>query len=161
MGFFSKRKANTKIYSPVDGKLIPLKSIEDGVFSEGMLGNGFAVTPISGKVYAPMDGELITVFPTGHAYGIQANDGTNVLVHIGIDTVNLGGEGFTPKVKQNQKVKKGDLLAEVDLDLLKSKQVLTDVIVVITSDSSKQPIVESIKTSGDVTTNDVIIEEFA
>lgn len=157
--FFKKKK--DVIFSPVNnGELKSLSDLGDGVFSEKMLGDGFAVVQSDGKVYAPISGELVTVFETKHAYGIKTKNGLNVLVHIGIDTVNLGGDGFISHVKQGDKVSHGDLLATVDLELLKSKNVISDVIVVVTSDSEIQPIDSSFKTNGIVSTTDEIITEF-
>lgn len=164
MGLFSRKKSEKNedklIYSPVNGKLKELSSLSDGVFSEKMLGNGFVVSWYDGKVYSPINGELVTVFPTGHAYGIKTKDGLAVLVHIGIDTVNLNGKGFDSKVKQGDKVKKGDLLCEVDLNLVKESGYNSDVIVVVTNDSTLQPDEKSIKTLGDVRISDVVIDNF-
>lgn len=156
MGLFWKKKE--KINSPTNGKVKDLSLLNDGVFSEKMLGVGFAIEQTDGKVYAPISGVLETAFPTKHAYGIKAKNGLSVLVHIGIDTVNLNGEGFKSFVEQGQKVKQGDLLAEVDLNLLKNKRVVTDVICVVTTDSKVQVDEQKIKTTGQVTINDVVID---
>lgn len=161
MGLFWKKKTQvSSIYSPTNGELNDLNSLNDGVFSEKMLGNGFVVSQTDGMVYAPISGELVTVFPTKHAYGIKSKDGINVLVHIGIDTVNLNGEGFETKLSQGGFVKQGDLLAKVDLELLKEKNLKSDVVVVVTSESSHQPDEKAIKTNGKVTTSDVVIDKY-
>ena len=97
-----------------------LSEVPDPVFAEKMMGDGYALDLANGEIYAPMDGKLVSVFPTGHAFGIKNSD-IEVLLHIGIDTVALEGKGFDVKVKQDQKVKKGDLLAIVDLEYIKSQ----------------------------------------
>lgn len=107
--------------SPVEGKVMELSEVEDKVFSQGLMGNGFAVELTSGTVRAPFSGEVTVVFPTGHAIGMKRADGLEVLIHIGMDTVELNGEGFTLKVKQGDHVNAGDILVEVDLDYIKSK----------------------------------------
>ena len=133
-----KTISNLDVHSPAEGKIIPLKEVNDGVFSEGMLGSGFAVQSKDGKVYAPIDGEVIVIFPTKHAYGIKREDGLSILIHIGIDTVSLEGQGFESFVEVGQKVKQGDLIAKFDKEFLKEKGLKSDVICVITSDSEIQ-----------------------
>lgn len=107
--------------SPVEGRIMELSEVEDKAFSQGLMGNGFAVELTSGTVRAPFSGEVTVVFPTGHAIGMKRADGLEVLIHIGMDTVELNGEGFTLKVKQGDHVNTGDILVEVDLDYIKSK----------------------------------------
>lgn len=107
------------VVSPFTGKVIPLSEVEDEVFAGGMMGQGLAVIPEDGKVYSPCDGTVSTVFPTGHAVGITADNGVEILIHIGMDTVKLDGKGFTKKVKDKDRVKTGQLLIEFDLDLVK------------------------------------------
>lgn len=107
------------IASPFTGKAVSLSEVEDEVFSGGMMGQGLAVIPEDGKVYSPCDGTVSTVFPTGHAVGITADNGVEVLIHIGMDTVKLDGKGFTGKVKDGDRVKTGQLLIEFDLELVK------------------------------------------
>lgn len=107
------------VVSPFAGKVIPLSEVEDEVFAGGMMGQGLAVIPEDGKVYSPCDGTVSTVFPTGHAVGITADNGVEILIHIGMDTVKLDGKGFTKKVKDKDRVKTGQLLIEFDLDLVK------------------------------------------
>lgn len=110
--------AHADFVSPFTGKAMPLSEVEDQVFSQGLMGDGFAVELTDGKVIAPFDGEVVMTFPTGHAYGLKRDDGLEVLIHIGMDTVELNGEGFTSKVKQGDVVSAGDELAEVDLDVV-------------------------------------------
>lgn len=106
-----------EVCSATDGKLITMEQIPDNVFSKGMMGQCFAIIPQAGKIYAPASGTISAVFPTNHAIGITSDDGLELLIHIGIDTVNMEGKGFDGKVKQGQRVNKGDLLVDVDVDL--------------------------------------------
>ncbi len=117
--------------SPLKGTLMPLSEVKDEVFSSGTLGQGIAVEPAVGEVYAPCNGVISTFFETGHAIGISADDGAEVLIHVGMDTVNLKGEGFTPKAKEGDRVKTGDLLLKFDIPFIKSKgfSVVTPVVV--------------------------------
>ncbi|WP_111837078.1 PTS beta-glucoside transporter subunit IIBCA [Actinomyces bovis] len=119
------------VVAPLAGKVIPLPEVEDEVFSSGALGDGLAIEPSGGAVVSPLDGEVILAFPTGHAYGIRSASGIEVLVHVGMDTVKIGGKGFSPKVKQGDQVRKGQLLVEVDWDVVKEAgyQTVTPVVV--------------------------------
>jgi PTS system beta-glucosides-specific IIC component len=119
--------------APVSGAVVPLAEVKDKVFASGALGKGIGIVPSSGKVYAPFAGTVVTAFPTGHAFGIKSADGVEVLIHIGIDTVQLEGKGFTAAVTQGQTVEAGDLLATVDLDAVKAAGYDTTTIVVITN----------------------------
>ncbi|MFV0375422.1 beta-glucoside-specific PTS transporter subunit IIABC [Microbacterium sp.] len=102
------------VLSPLDGTVIPLGEVADAAFAEGSLGQGVAIRPRSGAVYAPFDGTVVAAFPTGHAFGLRHADGTEVLIHIGLDTVKLNGEHFTTRVTSGQNVRAGDLLVEFD-----------------------------------------------
>ena len=119
--FLKKKDGGDTFHSFGTGTVLALDKVPDQVFAQKMMGDGYALDITDGKIYAPVDGEVTLVFPTGHAYGITTNSGVEVLIHIGIDTVELDGEGFTGKVKQGDSVKAGDLLTEVDLDFIKSK----------------------------------------
>lgn len=121
------------VVSPVTGEVKPLSEVEDDAFSSGALGQGIALVPSEGKVYAPVDGEVTTFFPTGHAIGLQSDGGAEVLIHVGMDTVKLDGKGFMPKVSQGSRVKKGDLLLEFDLDLIKKEGYSTVTPMIITN----------------------------
>ncbi len=110
-----------KLSAPITGEMIPLKDVEDEVFSSGALGDGVAFKPAVGEVHAPCSGEITTFFSTGHAIGLTSLDGAEVLIHVGMDTVELNGEGFTPMVKEGEKVKKGQLLLKFDMDLISKK----------------------------------------
>lgn len=136
--------------APASGTLMPISEVEDKVFSSKAMGDGIAIELTDGKVYAPFSGEVTVAFPTGHAYGIKTDDGKEMLIHIGMDTVELNGKGFTPHVKVGDRVKQGDLLAEVDLDYVRSqgKPLVTPVIF---TDATKFTLN---KQSGDVNAHD-------
>jgi len=123
----------SELGAPMSGELIGLSQVKDKVFASGALGKGVAVVPTSGEVYAPVAGTVVSAFPTGHAFGIKTDDGVEVLVHIGIDTVALNGKGFTSTVTQGQKVATGDLLASVDLELVKAAGYDPTTVMVITN----------------------------
>lgn len=103
------------VYSPLKGTVIPLDQVDDPVFAGGMMGLGVGIEPAEGKLYAPVDGEVAAVFPTGHAVGLNTADGMELLLHIGINTVEMQGDGFKIHTKQGAKVKAGDLLVEFDI----------------------------------------------
>ncbi|MBQ7991477.1 MAG: PTS system trehalose-specific EIIBC component [Solobacterium sp.] len=127
---FTDAQINETFAAPVRGRVMPVSEVEDQVFASKAMGDGIAIDPAEGKIYAPFSGEITVAFPTGHAYGIKAANGKEVLIHIGMDTVELNGKGFTPHVKQGDIVKQGDLLTDVDLDYIRSqgKPVVTPVI---------------------------------
>lgn len=117
--------------SPAPGKLVSIKMVSDPTFSEEILGRGAAVIPSEGRFRAPADGTVTTVFPTGHAAAITTNDGVEVLIHIGLDTVKLNGKHFNIIASEGQKVKTGDLLIEADLEQIKAEgyDIITPVII--------------------------------
>lgn len=117
--FQMKKKTFTEYFHAFSsGTLIALEQVPDPVFSEKMMGDGFAIDLNSSTISAPMDGEITLVFPTGHAYGIVTKEGYEILIHIGIDTVELQGKGFNNQVEVGQKVKAGDILTTLDLDVI-------------------------------------------
>ena len=124
------------ICAPCKGEVVALSDVKDEVFSSGAMGKGVAINPSEGKIYSPCDGTISVFFPTGHAIGLQATNGAEVLIHVGMDTVNLNGKGFTPKAKAGDTVKKGQLLLEVDLDEIKNAKLsaITPVIITNTAD---------------------------
>ena len=128
MMFF--RRKEEKFVSPMEGTLIRLEDVPDAVFSEKMMGDGFAVELTGGCITAPVSGVLESAFPTGHAFGIRTREGMEVLLHIGLDTVQLKGRGFEVQVRQGEKITQGALLAKVDLNYIKSagKSVISPVI---------------------------------
>ena len=131
------KKEEFKIVAPVDGELIPLAEVGDGVFSEKVMGDGFAVIPANGSVCAPLSGTAETVFPTGHAVGIKTKDGIECIVHIGLDTVELNGEGFTPLIKQGDKVKVGEPMVRFEKEALEAKGYTLTTMVVFPSGYDK------------------------
>ena len=119
------------------------------------MGNGIAINPSKGEVKAPLDGEVTVLFPTGHAIGIKGDNGAEVLIHVGMDTVTLNGEGFDVKVKQGDRVKKGQVLVNFDIDFIKSKNLSTITPVIVTNTSSLKEV--NPHNVGKVTNDDVII----
>ena len=136
--------------SPVTGKTRKLSEIEDKAFASGAMGEGFAVELTDGKVVAPFDGEVMVCFPTGHAYGLKSTDGTEILIHIGMDTVQLDGKGFDVKVEAGQQIKRGDLLVNVDLDYVKSQGKPLTTPIVFTDGSH----IELLKENAEISTGD-------
>ena len=122
-----------EVNQPIEGKIIPLNQVEDDAFSQEVLGKGIAIIPSEGKVYAPFDGTVITLFPTKHAIGIVSDNGCEVLIHIGMNTVQLNGKYFTSHVQQGDKVKKGQLLVEFDIDHILQEEYNLETPVIITN----------------------------
>lgn len=118
-----KNKLSIAITSPVSGEAVPLSEVPDPVFSEKVLGDGLAVIPSDGKIYSPVDGEISSVTDSHHAYGLRSYDGLEILIHFGLETVGLKGEGFKSYVNEGDKVTKGQLIAEADINFLKSKGI--------------------------------------
>lgn len=121
------------VKSPVRGKIIPLSEVSDETFSSEMLGTTVAVEPEDGRVVSPCDGEVINVFDTGHAVCIATKSGGELLIHIGVDTVKLGGKGFTKKVSDGQQVRAGDVLIEADLDTIRAEGYPAATMVILTN----------------------------
>ena len=117
--------------APLEGKIISLEEVPDQVFSQKFMGDGFAIVPKSGEVVSPVDGIIETFFPTKHAIGIKADNGTEILIHFGVDTVNLNGEGFTAHAKQGDRVTAGQKLLSVDLAVVAPKvpSIITPIII--------------------------------
>jgi len=124
-------KGGIVIGSPVAGSLVSIKEVSDPTFGEEILGKGVAVIPSANQIYAPIDGKVATVFPTGHAVAVTGHDGTEILIHVGLDTVKLNGEHFTIHAEENQEVKKGDLLLEADLEQIKAAgyDIITPIVI--------------------------------
>ncbi|WP_031544761.1 PTS sugar transporter subunit IIA [Salinicoccus luteus] len=122
-----------EITSPINGKYVKLEDIPDPVFAEKMMGEGFGVEPTDGEVVAPVSGTIMQVFPTNHAVGIKTQNGLEVLIHIGLETVAMEGKGFEGHVSEGDKVEKGDKLVTFDMDLVKSEANSTISPVIITN----------------------------
>lgn len=127
-----------KITAVADGISFPIGDVKDGVFSDKMMGDGIAFIPDNGTIAAPCSGIMTAVFETGHAYGITRADGSELLIHIGLDTVELAGKGFSPRVKQGQEVVRGQIICEVDLEYLKSAGMRTDTMLLFPEQTGRQ-----------------------
>lgn len=141
------------LYSHMNGTAVKLEDVEDDVFSQKILGEGAAVEPSEGKLYAPCDGKIDSVFDTKHAVNMVSDDGVEILLHIGIDTVKLGGQYFETHVSDGQEVKKGDLLISFDMDKIKAAgyKVTTPLIIGNTDDyASVEPVVQNSVSAGDM-----------
>ncbi|MEG0369651.1 MAG: PTS glucose transporter subunit IIA [Hungatella sp.] len=125
-----------QILAPVAGRTVPMSEVNDPTFSQEILGKGLAIIPSEGRVVAPADGEVVVMFETKHAVSIRTDDGTELIIHIGLDTVNLKGQYYTSHVAQGDRVKAGDLLVEFELDQIKEAgyDVITPIIICNTPD---------------------------
>jgi sugar PTS system EIIA component len=131
-GLFKKKQPNDQdpMLVPLKGKVVNLEAVPDPVFAEKMMGDGFAIDPADGTIVSPIDGEVITIFPTKHAISLKSKQGREILIHVGLETVQLNGDGFTPLVMDGQKIKKGQELLKVDFEAIKEKvpSILTPVV---------------------------------
>lgn len=138
MGFLDGvfKKKELEIGSPAKGRCVSIKTVPDPTFSEEILGKGVAVEPSEGKFYAPADGKISTLFATKHAVGVTTPEGAEILIHVGLDTVNLKGEHFTAHVEEGDTVKKGTLLLEADLKAIEEAgyQTITPILICNTGD---------------------------
>ena len=143
-----KDRIKFSVTAPGSGKVVPIEDVPDEVFSQKILGDGAAIIPTDGKIYSPVDGVISSVTDSKHAYGFTSDNGIEILVHFGLETVSLKGEGFTSYVKKGDKVKKGQLVAEADIELLRKKgiNIITPVVICSGAENMKQEIV-----SGNVT----------
>lgn len=132
-GLFSNKKIT--IDSPIQGKVIDITKVNDKAFSSKMMGDGFAVEPENNVIIAPCDGKIVVLAETKHAVAIESTEGIQVLIHIGLDTVELAGNGFTTYVEQGANVKRGDKLISFNIDYIKSKgKSLTTMLIIINMD---------------------------
>ncbi|TLS34838.1 PTS sugar transporter subunit IIA [Geobacillus thermoleovorans] len=130
--WFGKQQPKEEtITAPLDGTIMRLEDVPDPVFAQNMMGDGIAIDSADGDVVAPVDGEIIQLFPTKHAIGLRSEAGVELLIHVGIDTVSMNGEGFTAYVRAGDRVKRGDRLLSVDLPLVreKAKSAVTPIII--------------------------------
>ncbi|KGP74408.1 PTS sugar transporter subunit IIA [Pontibacillus yanchengensis] len=135
---FGKKEESKEatLVAPLDGKIVQLEDVPDPVFSQKMMGEGIAIEPANGEVVSPVEGEVVQVFPTKHAVGLQTKSGIELLVHIGLETVSMDGEGFEAHVKQGDKVSAGDKLITFDVDLVNEKAKSSVTPVIITNSDS-------------------------
>jgi PTS system glucose-specific IIA component len=138
MGFLKKLfggndAGNTKIASALTGKIVNIENVPDQVFSQKMMGDGVAIESTEGKVVSPINATVETIFPTKHAIGLKGEDGLELLIHVGLDTVNLKGEGFTAQVQSVDKGKAGDVLVECDLEYIRANAPSTITPIIVTN----------------------------
>lgn len=138
------KKEKKCLVAPVSGNIIKLSEVKDEVFSSGMMGIGLAIDPTGDVFVAPADGEITVIPETKHAFGMKLSNGMEVLIHIGMDTVNLAGEGFDVLVKEGQKVNIGTPIIKVDLDFFKDKNIslVTPIIILNHNDYSIEVLIE-------------------
>lgn len=139
---FLKPKGSN-VFAPLSGTLIPLDEVNDPIFSGHVVGNGVAIQPSDGEVVAPISGQVSLISEYKYTYGIRGYDGVEVLVHLGIGTMKLQGEGFTPLVTQGQQVNAGDPICKMDLDVLKEKGCDSTTPVIITSSAVKAELIDT------------------
>ncbi len=146
---------SVEVAAPVMGEIAALESVNDEVFSQKMVGDGIAIRPADGSFGSPLDGEITKIFPTGHAYRVRHKSGVEVMVHIGLDTVSLKGDGFEIVANEGESVKAGDTIIRADLDLIEKlgREIVTPVIV---SEMGSFKRVE--KKSGSVAKADIVME---
>ena len=144
--------ADFSVTSPIRGRAVPLSEVKDQTFASGMLGPGLAVAPAEGPVVSPVDGEVLVAFPTGHAYGLRSASGVELLIHVGMDTVELDGKHFSPKVKAGNKVRRGQVLVDVDWAAVKEAGYETVTPIVVSNAASFAGIVD--ERTGDVERGD-------
>ena len=149
-----KQNVLTTVLAPLTGKAVSLSEVPDPVFAEKVIGDGIAIIPEDGKIVSPVDGEISSIAETGHAYGFTADNGLEVLVHVGLETVSLKGECFKVYAKAGDKVNAGDLIAEVDLNLLKEKGLNSISPVLICSDLEEK---EILYTEGNVKAGESVV----
>ena len=147
-----------ELLAPLSGTIVALDKVEDEAFNSGALGNGCAITPTKGEVYAPCDGVISVVPDTLHAVGITSNTGADVLIHVGMNTVELKGKGYEMLVKEEQEVKKGDLILKFDIDTIKAAGLSTVTPVVI-NNADEYPTFKILPQPGEeVKVGDVLIQ---
>lgn len=149
---FGKKDIKTEeaLFAPLSGKILSLEDVPDPVFSQKLMGNGIAIEPTEGVIVAPIECQVIQVFHTKHAIGLRSQSGIEILIHIGLETVSMNGDGFEVHVKEGQKVKVGEPLITADLTLIK-KQAASTITPIIITNSDKVEILNTIVSEGNVT----------
>ncbi|MET0959904.1 MAG: PTS glucose transporter subunit IIA [Psychrobacillus psychrotolerans] len=145
------KKNKVQVFSPLSGQVIPLEQVPDPVFSQKMMGEGVAIMPTGGDVVAPIDGTVVLISQTKHAIGIRTKDDTEVLIHVGLETVTLKGEGFTVFVNEGDVVSTGQKLMTVDWDFIKDKvpSIITPVVITNSAERSVEYTDASASVAGD------------
>ena len=133
VGATATERTDEKLHSPIVGEVVALSEVNDPVFSSGVMGQGIALKPSKGVVYAPADAEIAIAFPTGHAYGLKTDNGAEILIHVGIDTVSLNGKGFEAKVSQGDRVRAGDIIGTFDSEVIAANGLDDTTMVIITN----------------------------
>lgn len=147
---------STELVSPLDGELLPLSEVKDEVFSSGAMGEGVAIEPSQGVLHAPANGRVVMTFPTGHAIGMKTKDGAEILMHIGMDTVNLQGKGFETLVDKGDEVKAGDELVKFDIDEIHSAGYIVTTPIVVTNSKDYEKV--SVVCQGEVKVGQEILD---
>lgn len=156
MNIFRRKKKNfIEITAPVNGVAKNIEATPDPVFSQKMMGDGIMIEPKDGKLVAPVKAEVSLVFPTLHAVGLKMEDGTEILLHFGLETVALNGQGFTSHIEKGQMVNPGDLLIEADLDFIKANATSDVLIMVFTAVAEGKELEFNY---GEVTTGDLVVK---
>ena len=135
--FFKRKEKKINIYAPVDGTIIPITEVRDEVFSSKSMGNGVAIDPTNEMIYSPADGQIVMVFPTKHAFGMKLKNGMEIMIHLGIDTVELDGKYYELNIRENQYVTAGDLIGRMDLEAIKKSGYDSTAMVIILNDNQK------------------------
>lgn len=166
MGIFDKLLGKEKnmappcdpltIYAPAAGVVTALDQFPDELFSQKVLGPGCGILPTGDKIVAPFNGTVIQLIDTRHAIGVASSDGVELLIHIGVDTVKMGGEGFESLVKEGQKISRGDVLIKFDQDAIKAAGHPTDIAVIVTNSDEYSDV--TLQTEGDVDAGTVILK---
>jgi len=130
--------SETDFAMPIDGKIIPLSEVPDQVFAQGMMGQGFAIAPTGNTVYSPIDGKIVSIFPTKHAIGLVTDTGVDILIHVGVDTVKLKGQGFDQLAEDGQVVKRGDALLKIDLAYIEANAPSSIIPIIFTNLTSEK-----------------------
>jgi len=145
------KKNKVQVFSPLNGQVVPLEEVPDPVFSQKMMGEGVAIMPTGGDVLAPIDGTVVLISKTKHAIGIRTKDDTEMLIHVGLETVTLKGEGFTVFVNEGDTVSVGQKIMAVDWDLIKDKvpSIITPIVITNSADRSVEYADATVSIAGD------------
>lgn len=155
--FGNNKAKQERLKAPITGKVIPIEEVPDPVFAEKMMGDGIAFIPAEGKVFAPIAATIKQVFPTKHAIGLESNNGLEILIHIGLDTVNMKGEGFIVHIKEGDQVSMGDLLVEFDLEKVEENAASTITPMVILNGDNLKSLEKKYKEQGNAGIEEVLI----